>query len=1382
MKFLRRSSFLITSISASSLLAVDYNFYNGFYQPGNGAPWTNGTTWTAIGSPVPTPGVPDLTSTCYVLPQDADGNYVFLINSPSCQAKAFYIPATPDNIGIQINDGIESGYSPNKLQLNPLGQDALYFNNTPLLTSDESEIPFEYCNLEFVSSGTIHNAMGAFNDTYGAPVLSNLDFQNYTCIYGNGINLEFLYEPNTNTNLLNQTIIGSDSSGNNVAASLNFQGLLGTTTSISNSYIGNKVPLITINSNLTLALNSQLAVAAGNLNFQGGNIITDIASFIGPATLNMTGGVLSNSGITTLGSFASGAYQPSTSQFTSGTIVGTGNLYFAGDANINIPITQGNFYLGQGLNPSTMNTYLTTPSTLTLNGGVLSGLVNINQVGTLTGNGLINGAVFSSGIIANNNIAIGVPSPLANTLCFSSGVTLTAGKLGVGASSLSVLSNFLASDATSVIGPAPLSLSGGAINNNGSITIGLFSSGVFNPSSSTVSSQLLGSGNLFVAGDALISGSVSQNLITIGQGLDLNQNPVNYPAGVNLLGSLIGTVNILSQGSCVGSGIITGNIQNAGSINPSNLVIGNDTLTSYLDLNASSINSTGVIGSATNQIVFAGGNFSQSAGASFGYKATQLTTGSGQITSDPTSLIGPCPVNMQGGQIINNGQLCLGLYSGPGFVNSSSNLKTGSLIGSGDLYIAGTVNVAKGFTLSQGQIFVGEGLTGFSATVSASGALIVNGTFNGAITLGPLGTVSGVSGYATGTFTNNGAISSPNIAIGYAAPVSGCLTLSPLYPIVNNGVIGSASTFITIGGGLLDSSPNSSIGTNASNVVIQNGTINLQGANFGFGATKISMTGGTVQMTASSLFGLEAGLFQMNGGYIQSDASSIVGPFPLNLQNGELNLAGTATFGLVQGSLFVPSNSTITQGTLTSLGSIYFAGNTLLNGTIVTDGIVIGEGYNPNISSLQNATCTFTVASTLQSDILNQISGSLSGNKGLVLGTLTNYGKVNPVSIYFGTTSVQNASITLAPYDVSNLAGGQIGYGSKSVTVIEGQIFNNQSYFGGNNLNQNIALLGGTINNINQGTFAALGGYLNVAGGYFNNDNTSTVGPVSLIQSGGQIGNTGKFILGNSSFLGSNLSSGTFFGGGDLYVFGTASLKTNVNQNNVIVGTVSQAGNLFNYGSLSAKVVVNQNGALLGNGTISGDLDVYGILSPGTSLNTLGSMTITQDLTLDAGSETQFYFGPNFQYTKISSENLYVNGSPTLFIEKQKQSSYTGIQTFTNILSFVETDSHVKDFIIQSPYKATLQENPSGYGYDITIEFSGLNPYEFPGNAGVVARNLDLLDGNTNLDLQDDIDVILRLNYDDQLATLLQLCPQFKLIQYGLEKLLFAQSDLFKIN
>ena len=51
--------------------------------------------------------------------------------------------------------------------------------------------------------------------------------------------------------------------------------------------------------------------------------------------------------------------------------------------------------------------------------------------------------------------------------------------------------------------------------------------------------------------------------------------------------------------------------------------------------------------------------------------------------------------------------------------------------------------------------------------------------------------------------------------------------------------------------------------------------------------------------------------------------------------------------------------------------------------------------------------------------------------------------------------------------------------------------------------------------------------------------------------------------------------------------------------------------------------------------------------------------------------------------------------------------------------------------------------------------------------------------GNVSLELQDDIDVLLRLSYDAQRQGLLELCPQFKLIQYSLEKLLFTEEDQF---
>jgi hypothetical protein len=1403
MKF--RKSGLLALACVDLLTATQYKYVPYDYYPDLGSPWSFGTTWNQNDTNPPTFVAPDLNGDCYIGPEHANGEYTINIDTLTCQAQSFSIPQGADNYGgvAFFLNGQSNTDVQGILNLSPKGQDGIFVSNQPTNPSLSGDSFFQgyFWYLNFVTDGNIHNSMKAFYDDYGQYITSAMSVDGPGYIYGAGSNLTFINDDTCLTGFGNY-VVGSDSGGNNSLNSISFSG--DGAISFISSNVGTNISLINLNSVVGLIKNTLFASDAGVFTMNGGTLTLDPSSRVGPVFFLMNGGYISNKGILSFGSTTN----TSALIFQGAGIdqggAATGDIFIGSNANINTSVQQNNINLG--VYSDTLGALSSQSALVNLN-GTLVGNISISPLGTLTGIGMILGPVTSEGSVYSPYITIGASNYVDGNLTFSTnpitsssayfGPQATISILGgqfsqfssshfaTGGQLLSMSFGNLSSDATSIIGPTPLIYTGGQISSAGDFTIGLISGGTFQSGTSYIGAPLSGGGNLYMAQNATVSAQVDQTNVYIGLGLDLSHNPQNAPSNVFVSSTVNASVTVGTGSLLTGPGVINGNIINYGTIYSATITIGSGGANPlFLDLNSSTINSyNGIIGSGSLLIYETGGVLSQYQESSFAFGAGGLAISGGQIYSDASSFIGPVPVAFTNGLLSNDGFLSIGLYQNGAFSPSQSNLSTGSIEGVGSTYITGTVSVGSSFVFAQENLFVGEGFNLPSNSVNSPAFLTLAGSISASITNSSLAQIVG-NGFLSGTLTNYGKIYSPIIIIGTNSSSNISLDIDANYPIYNSGYIADTGQSLFIDGGFIYNYADSYLGGSGSLITVTGGSISSDQGNIALYASNIIFNDAYLNLTTSSSLAYQAGALTILGGTIVADATSKVGPCPLNMSGGYLGLDGILTIGIAGSVGFLPSNSTISGGSITSNGPILLAGNLLINNTVTIDEIDVGAGYL--VSGTINANATLKVNGTLNSNIQILPQGLLTGNGGIVFGGIYSEGTIFAQTLFLGASQATPFSLSLDAQSLELVEESNLGVGSGSLTILGGSIYSDHSNIGGGNLNQYMSISGGTIYNFEESSLANQAFLFHFFDGYLENDQTSFIGPATLRMSGGYLVNDGTMTLAAYSRNGSKLTGGSITGSGDIVILGTTTFKVPVTQALVVVGGESQllkasstgVNSLIVNDQLNADVTVNADGNLIGTGPIHGNITNYGTIFPGSNPSKVGLINVIGDVTLESNSAINFALGPNLTSSQIVIDGtLSSQNYPTLIIDKQTHTQYVGVVVFDNIITALTDLTTVSDFKIQSPYQVRLI--PAFLGYSIEVDFSSLQTNDYVGNAKVMAENLDVLNGYCSLDLQDDIDVILRLNYDNQRAALLELCPQFKLIQYGLEKFLMSQDDMF---
>ncbi len=590
-------------------------------------------------------------------------------------------------------------------------------------------------------------------------------------------------------------------------------------------------------------------------------------------------------------------------------------------------------------------------------------------------------------------------------------------------------------------------------------------------------------------------------------------------------------------------------------------------------------------------------------------------------------------------------------------------------------YTGDTASTDRGATLNAGGGTLE--VTNPATTLTVSGAIIgssggaLTKTGNGALVLSGANTFNGATIVSAGTVTANG---------GNALPDTGTVTLADTTGVALN--VGAAETIGSLAGG----------GYNGGVNVTLAGALTLGGDNsttaFGgniSGAGGLTKRGtGTFTLTNSTSF---AGNLFVKAGAVVFDTGSSASPAAYcsigqdGTDNGTLTLKGGASF------------TTANDFNLGDLGSSTGTLNIQDSAYLSMPAFYIGSA---------------NAAGSSATGIVNQTGGTISQTS-TSLGTF----------VIGGRTSTNGVAIY-------NLSGGQLtaaapvrmsSFGSCTFNQ-SGGTFTSASTQGGINL-QRFAGPGG-VYNLNGGTAQ----FWNIAASVLASDptfrsvfnfNGGTLQPTANntanyfqglsranVRNGGAIIDTvGYNITINQPLLHSDI-------GGDNATDGglnkqNSGILTLTATNTYTGPTVVNGGTLTISGTIGAGVVTVNGGAILnGTGVVNGATTVQGgTLAPGV---TNGILTISNSLSLAAGSTAQFYFTTTTNSRAVVTGALNLNGSTAVNITYVGAAPAVGTYTLIQYGSLTGSFANLTPPVSPNPrFNFALNNNTSAKTVELIV-------------------------------------------------------------------------------
>jgi len=471
-------------------------------------------------------------------------------------------------------------------------------------------------------------------------------------------------------------------------------------------------------------------------------------------------------------------------------------------------------------------------------------------------------------------------------------------------------------------------------------------------SGGTVGAQLLATGGL---GEVVFGGTSANNYAV--------EPYPNYPYATNPYLLTIGP-NVLIHGA--GSGTIgylntlinQGTIQADGSSTISLYVTDwTNTASGVVRSNGGTINlagnwtNNGTLNVASGTLNL-GGNFATS-----GLGNLVGTGGATRLTGTLTNAGSTLTLNNTTGNIdivgtVTGGTLATASGSTSKYLSTSGTLDGVTLAGNLQVNPNGNMTIRNGLTLSNGKVYLGDGVTNAASGMNWDGTQTIGGS--GEIILNSPG--------------------GPNLTSSWHATGGWTLT-------VGSGVTVRAATPGWFVVGSYGSTPDS---------IINNGTLSADSA----GSTLFIATPGT--LTNNGTLRATAGGVQFhnltNSGVIQIDAGSSIGTYDTTFTNGASGIikgSGSFFIGDFPSTGILTNSGTISPGTATTTGTLNIAGNLINNGTIQTKVGGTPTGQYDVLAVSGNATLGGTLsASTINSylptgqsfDVITaaSISGSFS--------------------------------------------------------------------------------------------------------------------------------------------------------------------------------------------------------------------------------------------------------------------------------------------------------------------------------------------------------------------------------------------------------------------
>jgi len=397
-----------------------------------------------------------------------------------------------------------------------------------------------------------------------------------------------------------------------------------------------------------------------------------------------------------------------------------------------------------------------------------------------------------------------------------------------------------------------------------------------------------------------------------------------------------------------------------------------------------------------------------------------------------------------------------------------------------------------------------------------------------------------------------------------------------------------------------------------------NYTVGSGGAGISGSTSVLKSNSGIVTFTNANAY---AGGLTINGGIVSLSAA-----------NGSASFTGALGTGTV---------------TVNSGGELMFAPpgggagktpSTFTNNFILNGGLVYGNDGQEHLTgtiAVSSATTLLRQWNNNTSDQLKALllDGLLSGSAALNLygtgGSASSGARIwidNPNNTYSGTITV-NASAALAGFSAP--AGGfSLGIGSNNALQFATVNLQGTQTSGATDPTEvyGLQFLGG----VTAPVLGALQG-----SGTINLDTFATVTPVALTVGGNNASTTFSGVLTDVTSAGSLIKNGT----GTFILTGTNNTYSG---GTTINGGILQVNNPAGSGTGSGAVNVNSGGTLGGTGIITGAVTVNsgGALAPG---NSLGTLTISNNLTLVAGSTTFM----QIQHSPLTNDMVKISGTLT---------------------------------------------------------------------------------------------------------------------------------------
>ncbi|MFD0892874.1 autotransporter-associated beta strand repeat-containing protein [Luteolibacter ambystomatis] len=662
-----------------------------------------------------------------------------------------------------------------------------------------------------------------------------------------------------------------------------------------------------------------------------------------------------------------------------------------------------------------------------------------------------------------------------------------------------------------------------------------------------------------------------------------------------------------------------------------------------------------------------------------GTAAKTVTMGAG-VTAPATLLIS------------NTGNTTLNSTSGPA---GGALTKTGA----GRLILTGGANNFSSVSISGGP----ASQTGGAVELSTLTGGVYNGLGSGAITLGNTSAMTAFFFGASGTLSNNIALTTSNAATWLTGTAGGRVTTlsgvisggnaSADLRLDNNTAAGvgrfvftnAANTFTInrffMNRGGLEFTSDGALG-NAANDLFLDVTSSNAGTGLLFGADNITLNSGrSVTVNSTTVVDTQTfngsridGTLTLTGQMVKRGAGTLI-----------VNGAGSGSGGIqvVVGGIQIGAGGT--TGSI-GTGNVSLASGTSLSFNRTDTGLTVGGVISGAGSVTQSGTGTTSLTGTnTYSGGTTIASGAVSISNGSGLGT----GAVTVTKLTGGDllTVTNNAAITLAndialsaptsaqTFNLIKNSSSASGGTQLSLTgVISGGSANHTLFLNTNTSGDNTTTFRFAGNNtfrssiqLNRGAIVVahangLGNTANIL--KLDGNNNTTLGDLRF-EIGMTLANSAQLIAGQTNVsTGTNAveMSGVMSGSGALNKLGTGALTLS-NTNTYSGATIVSAGTLFVNGSLGNGAVTVASGATLGGtGSVGGSVTVNGSFAPGAgnieSLNVGGSLALNNsaDFEIDATSHTNdlavvaanLAFGGVLNVTNLSG-TLALNDSFDLF-------------------------------------------------------------------------------------------------------------------------------------